>query len=193
MNALPLLLLAALAQSESPRTFAVTGDSSLSYRLEHPLHAVDGRSRAVEGRVRWMPDGRVQVMIRARVDSFDSGNSNRDAHMLEVMDAAALPWVTLKAVAEGVRVDAWPAERAVRLRGELDLHGVARPLEVEAKVRFVSPDRIEVEAGFAVSLTAHRIERPKLLFMAVEDLLAITARLSLTLEPPRPDAGEAGR
>lgn len=184
MNALPLLLLAALAQSESPRTFAVTGDSSLSYRLEHPLHAVDGRSRSVEGRARWLPDGRVQVTIRARVDSFDSGNSNRDAHMLEVMDAAARPWVTLKAVAEGVRVDAWPAERVVRLRGELDLRGVARPLELDAKVRFASPDRIEVEAGFPVSLTAHRIERPRLLFMAVADRLDVRARLSLALEGP---------
>lgn len=186
MNALPLLLLAALAQADSPRTFAVTGDSTLSYRLEHPLHAVDGTSRAVEGRARWLPDGTVQVMVRARVASFDSGNSNRDAHMMEVMDGARLPWVTLKAVASGVRVEAWPAEREVQLRGELELHGVVRPVEVTAKVRFPSPDRIEVAAAFPVSLAEHRIERPKLLFMAVEDRLDVKARLGLEAERAAP-------
>ena len=106
MIALPLLL-AALAADGAPRTFAVADGSTLSFRLRHPFHPVDGRSRAVEGRARWLPDGTVQVMVRARVDSFDSGNSNRDAHMKEVLEAARLPWVQLKAVAEGLSAERW--------------------------------------------------------------------------------------
>lgn len=184
MYALPLLLLVALADAGSPRTFAVAGGSTVSYRLAHPLHAVEGTSRTLEGRARWLPDGAVQIMVRARVDGFDSGNSNRDAHMLEVMDAARVPWVLLKAVAADVRVDGWPAEREVPIRGELELHGVSRPVSLTARVRFPTPDRVEVEASFPVSLTEHEVARPRLLFMPVEDRLDVTAKLSLQLETP---------
>lgn|SRR5574341_131503 len=183
MVLLPLLLVAALAPGDAPRTFAVAGGSTLSYHLAHRLHSVDGVSHAVEGKARLLPDGKVQVMVRARVDSFDSGNSNRDAHMLEVTDAARDPWVVLKAVADGVHVDAYPSELDVPLRGALVLHGVTRDVAVAAKVRFQSPERAEVTASFPVSLTAHAVERPSLLFIKVEDRVEIAARLSLTLEP----------
>ena len=182
MNALPLLILAALLPGDAPRTFAVAGGSTLTYHLMHALHRIDGVSHAVEGRARLLPDGTIQVMVRARVDSFDSGNSNRDAHMLEVTDAARRPFVVLKAVAEGVRVERYPAELDVPLRGTLELHGVTRDVTLTAKVRFDSPEKAEVTASFPVSLTAHAVERPSLLFMKVDDRLEISARLSLGLE-----------
>lgn len=65
-----------------------TKDSSITYRLIHKLHKFDGVSKAVEGRARILPDGKTQVAIRAKVDSFDSGNANRDSHMKETVEAA---------------------------------------------------------------------------------------------------------
>jgi hypothetical protein len=186
---LPLLLLAAAVAApalpaDAPRTYSVAEGSTLSYRLVHKLHEVEGRSKAVEGKARWLPDGTVQVMVRARVDSFDSGNSNRDAHLQEVTEAARLPWVILKAVAAGIRVDALPAEIEVPLRGLLEFHGIPREVAVTARVRLPSADRAEVVASFPVSLTAHGVERPALLFVPVDDRIDVTARLTLTLEAP---------
>jgi polyisoprenoid-binding protein YceI len=158
--------------------------STLTFHVVHKFHAVTGVARGVEARARLAPDGGLQVSVRARVAGFDSGNSNRDAHMLEVLEAARFPFVTVKGVAEGIRLDAVPGEVDVPLRGALELHGVSRPLDVTAHVRFTSPDRAEVEATFPLSLDAHRVERPSLLFVKIDDRVEITARLVLVRTPP---------
>lgn len=183
MVALPLLLAVALAAPEGVAgTWKVAEGSTISYRLVHKFHAVEGVARAVEGKAIVAPDGGVRLAVRARVDAFDSGNSNRDAHMLEVTEAARFPFVTVKAVAEGLRVDAFPGAAELPLRGAIDLHGVSRELVATAKLAFTSPERAEAEATFPVSLTAHDVERPSLLFVRVEDRIEIVARLVLVRE-----------
>ena len=190
MIALPVLLLLSAAQAApeapappsasaeaAPTTWDVAPGSTLSARVVHKFHAVDEVTRAVEGRARLSADGRLEVVVRARIASFDSGNANRDAHMLEVVDGARFPWVTLRGEASGVRV-APPAEAVeVPLRALLDFHGVQREVAITARVRFVAPGRAEVEASFPVSLTAYEVQRPSLLFIKIDDLATITARL----------------
>jgi polyisoprenoid-binding protein YceI len=189
MTPLPLALAIALALAPDsgvpagPRTFTVSDGSTVTYLLVHKFHAIEGSSKAVEGKARWLPDGTVQVMVRARVDSFDSGNSNRDAHMKEVTEAHRLPFVLFKAVAEGIRVERFPSDFEIPLRGVLEFHGVTREIAVTARVHLASPERAAVEATFPVSLTAHGVERPSLLFVKVDDRIEIGARLALTLEP----------
>lgn len=177
---LAALLPLALSQAPSPRTFAVAPGSAVGYRLVHRLHSVEGHSEAVEGRARLLPDGTVQLAVRARVDSFDSGNGNRDAHMREVTEAARFPFVTLKAVG-GVAPGASGEPVAVALRGELDFHGVVRAVEIPATVR-LEGSRATAAARFPVSLTDHEVERPSLLFVKVEDRIVVEARLVLEEE-----------
>lgn len=185
--ALAVSILAALAPSASPvvatpRTFAVGPASTLGYRLVHKFHEVNGLSRAVEGRARVLPDGTVQVMVRAPLDSFHSGNSNRDAHMLEVTGAAQQPYVVFKGVGHLDAPDRYPADLRIALRGELTLKS-PRPVEVAAAVHFDAPDRARVEASFPVSLDEHQVERPELLFVKVDDRVDVDARLELEGEP----------
>jgi hypothetical protein len=190
MNAAPLLLLLAGAPvapadpAPAATTWVVADGSTVAYRLIHKFHSVEGTARAIEGKARLAPDGTLQVAVRARVAAFDSGNSNRDAHMLEVTEAERFPFVTVKGVATGIHVDSHPAEVEVPLRGALELHGVSRDLDVTARVRFADPARVEVEANFPVSLTAHGVERPSLLFVKVEDRIEIVARLVLVPAVP---------
>jgi polyisoprenoid-binding protein YceI len=182
------LALAAGADERSPagdaRTYAATQGSTLRYHLIHPFHAVDGIARAVEAKARILGDGTADVAVRARVDAFDSGNSNRDAHMLEVTEAARLPYVQFTGTASGVRTDHYPAELEVPITGTLDFHGVTQQVSVTAKVRFASPERADVEVTFPVSLTAYGVKRPSVVFVAVRDRIEITARLALALAPP---------
>ncbi|WP_245529816.1 YceI family protein [Anaeromyxobacter dehalogenans] len=184
--ALALSVLAALAPTASPagaapRTFDVGPASTLRYRLVHKFHAVEGTSRAVEGKARVLPDGTVQVMVRAPLDSFHSGNSNRDAHMLEVTGAARQPYVIFKGVGHLDPPDRYPVDVRVQLRGELTLKS-PRPVEAAAAVHFDGPDRAHVEATFPVSLDAHQVERPELLFVKVDDRVDVDARLELEVE-----------
>lgn len=181
-----LALVVALAVAASPeapaRTYAVAPGSVLAYRLVHKFHVVDGVSKAVEGRARILPGGSVQAMVRARVDSFDSGNGNRDADMREVTEAARHPFVTIKAAGKLTEPASYPAEVELTLRGELTFHGRTRPVEVPVKVRFETPERAAADGAFAVSLDAFEVQRPSLLFVKVEDRLDVTAKLVLEAE-----------
>ena len=168
-----------LASPEAvPRTFSVLPDSTLAYRLVHKFHEVNGVSRAVEGKARVLPDGTVQVMVRAPLDSFDSGNSNRDAHMLEATGAAQNPYVEFKGVGRLDAPDAHPSEARVALRGVLTLK-TPRSIEVALTVRFDSADRAHAEASFPISLEEHHVERPSLMFVKVDDRVVIDAKLDL--------------
>jgi hypothetical protein len=180
-----LRLLAALllaAPTAAPRTFDVLPGSTLTYRLVHRFHTVTGVSRSVEGRARLLPDGTVQVALRAPLDSFDSGNSNRDAHMREATGAGTSPYVAFKGVGRMTPPDHYPVDEKVALRGELTLK-TTRPVEVATEVRFESADRASVKSTFPVSLEEHQVERPSLMFVKVEDKVEIDAQLTLGAEP----------
>ena len=166
-----------------PATLAVAPGSTLTFRLVHKLHQVEGVSRAVEGRARLLPGGAVQVVVRSRVDAFDSGNGNRAAHAREVTEAARFPSVELRAVGQVPAVEAYPASVEVALRGELTFHGKTLPLEIPVTVRFEGPDRATVEAAFPISLDAYGVERPSLLFVKVDDRLDVQAHLRLEPAP----------
>lgn len=184
-TALALLLAAqdaAVLAAQNPATFAVRPGSTLSYRAVHPLHTVNGVTHELEGRARVLADGGVQVMVRAPVASFDSGNGNRDAHMREATETARFPYVELKAVGSGVVPASGPAE-SLHLSGELTFHGVTQAVDVAATVHWQGPDRVTVDATFPISLGAFHVERPALLFSKIEDRVDISAKLLLEREP----------
>lgn len=174
------LLLAASATA--PRTYDVLPGSTLTYHLVHRFHEVTGVAHKVEGKARLLPDGTVQVAVRAPIEAFDSGNSNRDAHMREVVGAGGQPYVAFKGVGKGAVPDHFPTELNVPLQGELTLK-TARPTQVNAHVTFASADRANVSAKFPVSLEQHQVERPSLMFVKVDDQIEIEAKLELGASP----------
>lgn len=183
LAALALALGPAASRAEAgPVDLAVRPGSTLSFHLVHKLHEVTGVTRAVEGKARLQPDGAVQVAVRARVDGFDSGNPNRDAHMLEVTEASRFPYVTLKAVGALAPPAGYPARLTVTLRGELAFHGVTLPVEVPVEVDFASAQRATATARVPISLDAYRVERPSLLFVKVDDAVVVTAHLELAAD-----------
>lgn len=169
--------------SDGPVDLSVGPGSSLSYVLVHKFHEVVGTSTVVEGRARLLPGGGVQVMVRAAVDSFDSGNGNRDAHMQEVTEAARFPLVTFKAAGALTPPATYPATVALELAGEVGFHGVSRAVKVPVTVTFTSPKEASAEGTLTLSLEAHGVERPSLLFVKVDDALVVKARLRLEAAP----------
>ncbi|PTL79606.1 YceI family protein [Vitiosangium sp. GDMCC 1.1324] len=183
----PLLLSApSLAQeaANAPRLYSVNnGDSSITYHLKHKLHVVDGTAHPAEGKARILPDGTLQVAVRANVADFDSGNANRDAHMKEATEAAKFPTIEFKGVASGVKVPAsFPSEQSVVVKGQLTFHGVKQPVEVPMKVVFTSAKEVTAESKFQVSLESFKVERPSLLMVQVDDALDMETKFKLKEE-----------
>jgi polyisoprenoid-binding protein YceI len=154
--------------------------SVVRFHLEHKLHKVDGRSTSIEGKAVIGEDGRVMAMVRIPVSSFDTGDGNRDSHMRETLDVSKFPFVVFKGVTSLTIPVAQGKALETKLRGELDFHGVKRTMEVPAQVSFGADGGAVVKARFPVSLEAHRIERPALLFVKVDDQLLMDVELKLS-------------
>jgi polyisoprenoid-binding protein YceI len=148
--------------------------STVRFHVSHKLHQVDGLSRAAE-----VTHRRVRAMVRIPLQSFDSGDANRDAHMLETLQAGRFPNVVFKGV--GTVADPSPGGRPaeVTLRGELDFHGVKRAVEVPVTVEFAADGSARVRGTMTVSLEAHQVERPSMLMMTLDDQCTITLDLKL--------------
>lgn len=86
---LPLSL---AAQSDSQW---VLDQSTLSYHMSHPMHQVDGVSHGAKGKGTCHA-GQCEFLIAAPVKSFDSGDTNRDLHMLEATRGAQYPMVVVR-------------------------------------------------------------------------------------------------
>src|SRR5579863_4161753 len=93
-------LLAALLLWLVPVLFAadnqwVLQQATLTYHVSHPLHQTDGISHAARGKG-VCHDGQCDFLIAVPVKSFDSGDSNRDLHMIQVTRGAEFPIVTVR-------------------------------------------------------------------------------------------------
>src|SRR5208283_843920 len=87
-----LLLVPGLAQADS---LWVLEQSTLTYHVSHPLHQSEGVSKAARGKG-VCHAGQCEFLIAVPVKSFDSADSNRDLHMLQVTRGAEFPLVTVR-------------------------------------------------------------------------------------------------
>jgi hypothetical protein len=98
MNAnilIALLLLALPRIATAADSTWVLQQFTISYHVSHPLHQVDGVSHADRGKgIRH--EGQCDFVIAVTVKSFDSGDGNRDIHMLQVTRGAQFPMVTVR-------------------------------------------------------------------------------------------------
>ena len=73
----------------------VLDQSTLSYHMSHPMHQLDGVSHAAKGKGTCHA-GQCDFLIAAPVKTFDSGDTNRDLHMLETTRGAQFPMVVVR-------------------------------------------------------------------------------------------------
>src|ERR1035437_8399778 len=92
---LPLFLLLALPNLFAADSQWVLKQSTLTYHVSHPLHQSEGVSHAARGKG-VCHEGQCDFLIAVPVKSFDSGDSNRDLHMIQVTRGAEFPMVTVR-------------------------------------------------------------------------------------------------
>ena len=155
--------------------------SSLRYVVTHKLHQVDATSHEVQGKAVTRPDGTAITEVRAPVASFKSGDGNRDEHMLETMNVGSFPYVIFKGLMKLPAGGALP-QGAAEMQGQVDFHGVKKPYTVPLTFEPQPDGSVRVKGTFDVSLDAHNVERPSLLFVKIEDACRIEVDLLLRPE-----------
>src|SRR5271169_783194 len=92
---LTAFLLLALPAFGGPDSQWVLEQCTLTYHVSHPLHQSEGVSHAARGKG-VCHAGQCDFLIAVPVKSFDSGDSNRDLHMLQVVRGGEFPIVTVR-------------------------------------------------------------------------------------------------
>ncbi len=161
-----LFPLIAFSQQNLTKIFADKSVSTITYEMKHPMHDWEAVCKDVNAIVVYnkTTKGIEQVAVSLKVQSFDSGNPNRDSHALEVLEALKYPKVTfastkIKAVAEMLTVE-----------GNLTFHGITKAVTIVAtREDFVN--KLVFDGKFDVSLTDYKVERPSLFGMKTDDIL----------------------
>ena len=175
--AILLLLAPAAARAEN-----WAGQGPVEYVLIHKFHKVVGKCPSAEGRA--VDDAKgLKVMARAKVACFDSGNANRDTNAMETVDAAHHPLVVVRGVADGAKLPAPGSQAKLPIEAQVELKGVEKPQTIELTLDRRDERTVDVSFDFPVSLTAHGVKRPSLLFVPVDDQIRIRGKLTLEVQP----------
>ncbi len=188
---LALLLAAAPAALGARYTVDAGGGSEIVFTSKAPLESFDGRTRQVSGWLEFDPAdlrGPLEFAVAVDLASFDTGNRKRNGHMRDNhLETDTYPQAWFRG---GTVLEAEPPALAVggtalvRLRGELDLHGVVRPVECPAALSRAADGTLRIEAAFAVKLSDHAIDRPQFLVLKLNDeqqvAVTLTARPEAT-------------
>jgi hypothetical protein len=170
---LPLLLLLAI-----PNLFAadhqwILKESTLTYHVSHALHQSEGVSHHARGKG-ICHDGQCDFLIAVPVKTFDSGDSNRDLHMVQVTRGAEFPMVTVRtrlpeSAAGSTTVK---ADLEVQFAGQ-----TARYQQVSFEVTTQGNDK-HIVGTIPTTLSDFKIDPPSLLTMPVKN--EIPVRVDMT-------------
>jgi len=173
---LPLFLLLAL-----PNVFAadrqwVLKQSRITYHVSHPLHQTEGVSRAARGKG-ICHDGQCEFLIAVPVKSFDSGDSNRDLHMVQVTRGAEFPMVTVRTrLPETVSASATiKADLEIQFAGQ-----TAQYKQVAFEVVTQGDDK-RISGTIPTTLADFKIDPPSLMALPVKNEFPV--RIDITWSP----------
>ncbi len=150
-----------MAQSKKPLD---KKKSTITYSMNHLLHAWDGTSSDLNGAVQLKADGSIEkVAIVTKVSAFDSKSSNRDAHLLEVVEALKFPNISFYSTAITAAKDG-----SLDVKGVLQFHGVNKETSFKATSKSVN-GATQVTGNFIFLLEDFKIERPSFMLKPVDN------------------------
>jgi hypothetical protein len=169
-------LLAALPALAGADSQWVLKQSTLTYHVSHPLHQTEGVSHEARGKG-VCHAGQCDFLIAVPVKSFDSGDSNRDLHTLQVTRGADFPIVTVR-----TRLPE-SAAASTTINADLEIQFAGQTVQYKQV-----PLRLETLGGethitgtIPATLSDFKIDPPSLLTMPVKN--DIPVRVDMTWHP----------
>src|ERR1039458_2721462 len=173
---LPLFLLLALPNLFAADSQWVLKQSTLTYHVSHPLHQSEGVSHAARGKG-VCHEGQCDFLIAVPVKSFDSGDSNRDLHMIQVTRGAQFPMVTVRTKLPE------SASTSSTIQADLEIQFAGQTAHYK-QVSFqlvTQGNQIRITGTIPATLTDFKMDPPSLLTLPVKN--EIPVRVDLTWRP----------
>ncbi|HMD08562.1 MAG TPA: YceI family protein [Candidatus Acidoferrum sp.] len=165
-----LLAVPTLAQTDSQWTLQ---QSTLTYHVSHPLHQVDGISHAARGKG-VCHAGQCDFLIAVPVKSFDSGDSNRDLHMLQVTRGGEFPMVTVRTT---LPEDA-SASSTIHADIEVQFAGQTAKYKQVSFEQTKQGTETKISGTIPTTLTDFKIDPPSLLTVAVKNEIPVRVEMT---------------
>ncbi len=158
-----LLLFSAPAFAQADHQW-ILQQSSLTYHVSHPLHTSEGVSHAAKGKG-VCHAGQCDFLIAVPVKSFDSGDSNRDLHMVQAVRGAQFPLVTVR-----TRLPE-DASSSVTIHADLEIQFAGQTAEYkEVPLQLAKDgDNFRITGTIPATLSDFKIDPPSLLAIPVKN------------------------
>jgi len=151
----------------------ILDQSTLTYHVSHRLHESEGVSHAAKGKG-VCREGQCDFLIAVPVKSFDSGDSNRDLHMLQVTRGAQFPLVTVR-----TRLPESSATSAtIHADLEIQFAGQTAQYKDVAFQLLTQGKEIRISGTIPATLTDFKIDPPSLLSMPVKNEIPIRVEMA---------------
>jgi hypothetical protein len=170
-----ILLLLPLACAQADHQWALE-QSTITYHVSHPLHQTEGVSHAARGKA-VCHAGQCDLLIATPVQSFDSGDSNRDLHMLQVTRGAQFPMVTVR-----TRLPETAAASST-IQADLEVQFAGQTFQYK-QVPFqlaTQGNQIRISGTIPATLADFKIDPPSFLAVAVKNEMPV--RVEMTWRP----------
>jgi hypothetical protein len=168
-----LLALPKLALADSQW---ILEESTLTYHVSHPLHQSEGVSHAARGKG-VCHAGQCDFLIAVPVKSFDSGDSNRDLHMLQVTRGAQFPIVSVRT---RLRETA-SASATIHADLEIQFAGQTAQYKQIAFQLVTQGNQMRISGTIPATLSDFKIDPPSLLAVPVKNEMPV--RVDMTWRP----------
>ena len=163
-----LIIITKLSYGQSDQLRVNKSKSYIKYEGDHLLHSWEGTNDKVNGLAILDPISKSlqKLAILLYVRDFDSQNSGRDAHALEVLEALKYP--EIKFYSESIKID----NENLIINGIFDFHG--KQIKKTFSALYKNQDSKWIIFGeFQLTPTDFNINLPSFLSIKMEDLLEI--------------------
>ena len=147
-------------------------DSFIRYQGKHLLHEWEGINSKIKGIAIFNPQTNTlnKIALLANIRDFDSNNSGRDAHALEVLEALQFP--EIKFFSDQITTNS----EEYTITGSLEFHGI--PLEQTIIANKIEDEEKLVLVGeFDLTPSLFGISLPSFLGVKMKDFLKINYRI----------------
>jgi len=145
-------------------------NSFISYDAKHILHSWKGMNTNVKGVAKVEANKINQIAILTLVKDFDSNNSGRDAHALEVLQSLSYPEVRF--YSDSITV----AQDSIKITGLFNFHGVNQSRSIAALIENEKNKKI-IRGSFKLTPSDFDIKLPSLMMVKMENLLLFNFKL----------------
>lgn len=143
--------------------------SSLTWHIMHPMHDVEGTSHAAKGKG-VCSGGVCDFLIAVPVNTFSSGDSNRDLHMIQTVRGAQFPMVVVRTRIPESEMNA----STIDVDLEVQFAGQTAHYSHVSFHRVQKGSDVEITGSVPATCSDFKIDRPSFLTVPIRNEIPVT-------------------